>query len=165
MLKDVYKQSMSEGYVGNISDNIDDKVSSSWQDQLEVLTKERETCRLILLKLLVSIAENLRHTPEILSQLAEDEHVEVRIAVADNVHTSAETLKVLAGDACADVRYAIAENHNIPTVVLMELTQDDNPYVALRAEKTLRRLQSGKVLFGGFGTSTAVRAFRAASAF
>ena len=155
MLRDVYKQNMSDGYVSNISNGCDTS---------EPLTIESEMCRSILLKLLVGIAENLRHAPEALSQLAEDEHVEVRIAVADNVYTAVETLQVLTRDPHADVRYAMAENHNIPTSVLTELTQDDNPYVASRAEKTLNRVASGQILFGEFGARDSMRSYRAAAA-
>ncbi len=45
-------------------------------------------------------------------------------------------------DTNPDVRYALAENHNISRVVLTRLSEDPNPYVAYRANKTLRRLST-----------------------
>ena len=51
-----------------------------------------------------------------------------------------KTLITLAQDLNVDVRYAIAENHNIHADVLNILLDDDNPFVAHRAQKTVRAL-------------------------
>jgi hypothetical protein len=45
----------------------------------------------------------------------------------------------LAHDPDVDVRYCLAENNNMPSPVLSELTRDENPYVASRAQDTLGR--------------------------
>lgn len=89
----------------------------------------------------VAAAENGSTTDEVLSKLARHEHTDVRIAVADNPHASAEILALLAMDESVDVRYSLAENHNIPVSVLSILCSDENPYVAYRANKTLKRLR------------------------
>jgi hypothetical protein len=60
-----------------------------------------------------------------------------------------DALMCLAHDPSADVRYGLAANHNIADEVLTELTKDDNPYVWLRAQRTLtrkRRAENSAVL-------------------
>jgi len=48
----------------------------------------------------------------------------------------------LACDSSPDLRYAMSENHNIHKDVLNLLADDDNPFVAHRARKTLERLKA-----------------------
>ncbi|MFX9688500.1 hypothetical protein ABTO93_20100, partial [Acinetobacter baumannii] len=55
-----------------------------------------------------------------------------------------------------DVRFAIAENHNADEEVLRMLTEDENPYVAHRAVKTLQRIEGGIVKHGDFAPRDAV---------
>jgi len=62
----------------------------------------------------------------------------------------AETLWALANDLCCDVRFALAENHNIDSDILATLAEDENPYVAWRARKTLKRLTIGSAISGNF---------------
>ena len=90
-------------------------------------------------QLLVAVVENIGDAPEVLAQMAEDKHPEVRTAVADNPAAAVDTLMALAHDPDADVRYCLAENNNLPSPVLSELTRDENPYVATRAQATLGR--------------------------
>lgn len=89
--------------------------------------------------LLVSVVENISGAPEVLSQMAADKHPEVRTAVADNPASPVGILMALAHEPDVDVRYSLAENHNMPSPVLSELTRDENPYVATRAQDTLGR--------------------------
>ena len=89
--------------------------------------------------LLGAVVENIGEAPEILSQMAADKHPEVRTAVADNPASPVGTLMALAHDPDVDVRYSLAENNNMPSPVLSELTRDENPYVATRAQDTLGR--------------------------
>jgi hypothetical protein len=86
-------------------------------------------------------AENASTPVEILEMLAESCNIEVRMAVADNPAASVDTMMLLAEDTNADLRYQIAENHNIDKSVLKLLTDDSHPYVAHRAQKTLKRLE------------------------
>jgi hypothetical protein len=94
-------------------------------------------------------AENASTPIDILAMLAESCNVEVRIAVADNQSTSTDTMMMLAQDESADLRYQLAENHNIDESVLQLLADDSHPYVAYRAQKTLKRirLQDGATIF------------------
>jgi len=89
-----------------------------------------------------TIAEHADTSSYVLGVLASHADVDVRELVADHLSTLPETIKLLAKDTSVDLRYAIAENHNIDEDVLMMLTEDDNPFVAHRARKTLKRLQN-----------------------
>jgi hypothetical protein len=100
-------------------------------------------------RLLSQIAETIDN-PSLLAALARHECAHVRAAVADNVHTYLETLSALTSDTDADVRYAVAENHNIPLAILERLSEDENPYVASRAQRTMARLNSPEVHVGNF---------------
>jgi hypothetical protein len=88
----------------------------------------------------VRIAENAAASQSVLAQLARDCCSEVRVAVADNLNTPLESLWDLVADEDVDVRYTLAENHQIPISLLMKLSEDDHPYVAFRARRTLDRL-------------------------
>jgi hypothetical protein len=100
-------------------------------------------------RLLSQIAETIDN-PSMLAALARHECAQVRAAVADNVHTYLETLTSLTSDADADVRYAVAENHNIPIAILERLSEDENPYVASRAQRTIARMCRAEVHVGNF---------------
>jgi hypothetical protein len=78
----------------------------------------------------------------VLERLAVHPNADVRAAVAENENTPLYTVWALAKDADADVRYQLAENHNLPLALLRSMTNDENPYVACRAQKTYDRLQS-----------------------
>lgn len=90
--------------------------------------------------LLERIAENPRAHQTTLSRLANHENTQVRAAVAENLNASLTTLWRLARDISADVRIRLAESYTVPIAVLRVLVTDENPYVQMRAEKTLKRL-------------------------
>jgi len=59
---------------------------------------------------------------------------------------STDVIWMLIDDPNADVRFCLAENYNIDEEMLEKLAQDENPYVAHRANKTLTRLRPTKVV-------------------
>jgi hypothetical protein len=101
--------------------------------------------------------QHLQAQAEVLAELGEhwqptiflDEN-ECKIALADDSNTELETLWQLVEDPSEDVRYALAENHNVAEVILEALAVDENPFVAWRAQKTLRRISTPAVLHGRF---------------
>ncbi len=107
---------------------------------------------------LVKVAETA-DAPTVLAELAGEARREVRMAVADNVHTPCRVKAALANDNDVDIRYALAENHGTPLEILMSLQDDQNPYVAERAKKTLERLQMKHLLKGAFA-ATPIKKFR-----
>ena len=96
--------------------------------------------------LLERIAEHPRAHPGTLTRLANHSTPEVRAAVGDNPNTPIEVLWQLAADESPDVRFSLAENPHTDYEILRHLFADDNPYVAYRAQKTLSRLQSDKLI-------------------
>jgi len=96
------------------------------------------------------IAENPRCSADTLSRLAAHCSASVRVAVAENTNTVLDVLLGLVQDECVDVRYSIAENHSMPFGILESLVDDENPYVSMRARKTLSRLVENNVRRGNF---------------
>lgn len=90
---------------------------------------------------LVRLAEDSKTAPYILAKLAEHDNHEVRMAVADNDRAPYSAHRSLAQDPHDDVRYRVAENYHIRPDLLRMLMDDENPYVAVRAESTLARIQ------------------------
>lgn len=90
--------------------------------------------------LLEQIAEN-QSTPVItLSHLAGHHNERVRVAVSHNPRTPVEIIQTLVCDISADVRYALASNPLLPLQIIEDVCNDDNPYVASRAQQTYARL-------------------------
>ncbi len=84
---------------------------------------------------------------EILNRLATGHYeTQTRMDIGDHVNTPLEALLLLTEDENADVRFALAENHNIHENVLRLLSQDSNPYVAHRAQKTLARMEASAAI-------------------
>ena len=75
--------------------------------------------------------------------------IDARIDLTESC-ADAETLWALAHDPCCDVRFALAENHNIDCDILATLADDENPYVAWRARKTIKRLTVVSAITGNF---------------
>lgn len=99
-------------------------------------------CRHNDVKVRLHLAES-EHTPVgILLALCWDADPQVRLAVAENRNAHPYLVERAVFDTSVEVRYGLAENHNIPVTLLQRLSVDDNPYVALRAEKTLCRVRS-----------------------
>ena len=100
------------------------------------------------------IAENPRASAETLSKLATHCCAQVRAAVAENTNTLLDVLLGLVQDESVDVRYSIAENHGMPFGILESLVDDENPYVSMRARRTLTRLVENNVRRARFKIST-----------
>lgn len=91
-------------------------------------------------KVRMYLAEN-EHTPAgLLVALCWDADPQVRLAVAENRNAHPYLVERAVFDTSVEVRYGLAENHNIPVHLLQKLSLDDNPYVAMRAERTLHRV-------------------------
>lgn len=110
-----------------------------------ITNQSEQSSRSMSRRWLRKLAEDSSTPAEALRLLAIDTDNEVRCAVADHKNTPIDALWLLKNDTDADVRYALAENHNVMLELLETLTEDDNPYVASRAARTIRRLQGGIV--------------------
>jgi hypothetical protein len=99
-----------------------------------------------------AIAESIDEQSTTIDSMPSVQFSELQIAVADHPDTSADVLYELARNSNPDVRFAIAENHNADVELLRMLSEDDNPFVAARARKTLRRLTRGQCAQGDFST-------------
>ena len=51
---------------------------------------------------------------------------------------------ILLADSNADVRYRLAESYHLPKALLEMLADDQNPFVAARACKTLKRIEQSE---------------------
>lgn len=81
-------------------------------------------------------------TPRIaLHLLCRDRYPEV-LSAAENPSTPSFSVMALLDDESSDLRYALAENHNLPVSITSRLCNDENPYVACRAQKTMCRRSS-----------------------
>lgn len=94
----------------------------------------------------LSLAESPTATADILTELAMSSFPDVREAVGDHQLCPVSIRMMLADDEYIEVRFALAENHNMPFQVLEKLSQDENPYVAYRAERTMRRVLFDNVI-------------------
>lgn len=109
------------------------------------------------------IDEVVSHFEELFEHTKEEDNEESYtrwlLTVAEDANASEEILWLLVEDPHPDVRFCLAENYNIDTAILEALSEDENPYVAHRAQKTLMRLQSpaGKVVDQNFGTGESNR--------
>ncbi len=90
--------------------------------------------------ILERIAEHPRVSPYTLAMLAESEHHEVRIAVAENRSTPYSVQNKLAYDDHEDVRYRLAESPHMRLSILAILEMDENPYISMRATKTMEKI-------------------------
>ena len=97
-------------------------------------------------EVLERVAEN-PHTPtDTLARLAWDSSPSVRSSVAENENTPVESFWLLAFDDCIDVRYMVAESAHVPEEILKRLIEDENPYVALRAQTTVEKIKSNSAI-------------------
>lgn len=74
---------------------------------------------------------------ELLRILALDEDADVRLAVAERGDLSSQLQTILCLDKSPDIRFVIAEDPATAVSILRRLSQDENPYVAHRAQRTL----------------------------
>ncbi|MBX3151795.1 HEAT repeat domain-containing protein [Candidatus Obscuribacterales bacterium] len=86
------------------------------------------------------VAENASTPTSVLLRLLDDENADVRLSLSYNPSLPRMFLKQLATSDSADVRFGLAENPLLSPCILETLAVDENPYVALRAEQTLSRL-------------------------
>jgi hypothetical protein len=89
------------------------------------------------------VAEHPNSPQDVLKILAKDQHPDVRAAVGEHPSAPAEILERLVADLSVDVRYVLAESPSIPGHLLQKLAADENPYVSVRAQRTLRSLTQG----------------------
>jgi hypothetical protein len=103
------------------------------------------------------IDELLHHFEELFELTKADDNKESYdrwlLAVAEEATASDEILWLLVEDENPDVRFCLAENYNIDPKMLHKLSEDENPYVASRAQKTMVRLQNStaRVVDRNFG--------------
>lgn len=90
--------------------------------------------------LLEQLAENPAAPLHTLAHLAGHANERIRMAVSHNPKTPIEIIHTLTCDVSADVRYALASNPLLPLEVIQDICQDENPYVAARAQQTYGRL-------------------------
>lgn len=105
---------------------------------LELLAQRTECA------VLERVAENPNTSFHTLAQLAKSVYAEVRAAIADNPRAR-DMLFILATDHHPDVRYRVAENARSPSGLLKQLCEDENPYVAYRAQATINRRRGAAV--------------------
>lgn len=91
------------------------------------------------ISLLERVAEHPCTPPDTMVKLSRHPASEVRIALGNNPRCLIWLICKLCHDSDVDVRYSLAENPNMPIEVLQRLSADDNPYVAVRARRTLMR--------------------------
>ncbi|MBP9093263.1 hypothetical protein KBI23_19735 [bacterium] len=107
-----------------------------------ITTTEKSTCKRQLSEEYIA-ANNL--TPvSTLAILSKSSKLEIKLAVAENRSTSLCTLLEMARNDDADLRFSMAENANLPIAVLTLLSEDDNPYISCRAERTLCLIRKGR---------------------
>ncbi len=90
--------------------------------------------------LLERIGEHPRAHSTTLARLAVHSDSQVRASVAENLNASMKTIWNLVRDPSPDVRLRLAESYTVPIAILRVLAEDENPYVASRAQTTLLRL-------------------------
>lgn len=78
----------------------------------------------------------------VLTELCKHPSEIVRAQVADNPNTPQESILELVQDESADVRLSLAECYHLGVSILEILVDDENPYVADRAQTTLQRLKA-----------------------
>lgn len=109
------------------------------------------------------VEEVLNHFEELFQHKKEEDNQESYtrwlLSVAEEANASDDILWLLVEDPNPDVRFCLAENYSIDAAMLELLREDENPYVAHRAQQTLTRLQSpaGKVVDRDFGTGETTR--------
>jgi hypothetical protein len=88
------------------------------------------------------VAENPNSPRDVLAHLAKDPVSEIRAAVAVNPACPKKLRTNIAKDEDASVRWVIAEDPHTDPELLRELADDTNPYVSVRAKKTLDALEN-----------------------
>ncbi len=102
------------------------------------------------------LEENFQQIEELFQPSLEEQNQESYtrwlLSVAETVNESDDTLWLLVEDSNPDVRFCLAENYDLNQSILVALSDDENPYVAHRAQQTLTRLRTtGRVVDRIFG--------------
>lgn len=101
----------------------------------------RTTCT----RTLERIAANPKTALQTLEDLLEHPEQTVRAAIAGRENLQDSLVWCLVADKSADVRLTLAESPLLPKLILALLAQDENPFVADRAQASLRRSHVGSV--------------------
>ncbi len=117
-----------------------------------------DTSDLPINELLSEVDEVLSHFEEMFEHKEEENeesYTRWLLSMAEEADATVDILWMLVEDQNPDVRFCLAENYNLDATMLEKLSEDENPYVAHRAQKTLMRMQSpaGKVVDRDFGGS------------
>jgi hypothetical protein len=72
---------------------------------------------------------------------------DIKALLTECTSLPAEMFALLASGEDLDIKYGVAENYACPLHILARLAEDENPYVAHRASKTLNRLHDSGVQF------------------
>jgi hypothetical protein len=86
------------------------------------------------------VAQNPASPPQLMLILLNDPAADVRVGLSENPKAPFFILQRLVIDEDIHVRYDMAENRHMPEILLRRLMDDDNPYVALRASRTVNAL-------------------------
>jgi hypothetical protein len=109
------------------------------------------------------VAENRNTHASTLARLAMTGDDTVRMGICENPSAPELVLLSLTRDPHVDVRYALAENVHAPVSVIELLSLDENPYIASRANRTLKVLRPAEVLAPDFSRVARRRIGRASS--
>jgi hypothetical protein len=142
--------SISDNNIQSIQTHfLDSADKDSWLKANDPATPRQvleKMARIAPVSLLERIASNPGSGCDLLMRLAVHEDESIRVAVAENPSAHLYVHWVLSSDSHADVRYALACNYEVPAKVLEVLINDENPYVAYRAQQTYCVQQSQNVV-------------------
>ena len=109
------------------------RAETSVQDLFELALDMDQSIR-------VRVAQNPAAPPQLMLLLLNDPAAEVRTGLAENPKVPFFILEKLVIDEDIQVRFDMAENGHMPEIILRRLLDDDNPYVAVRASRTMNAL-------------------------
>ena len=95
------------------------------------------------LKVRKRVAENPSSCLATLYRLLFDSEADVRLSLSYNQYVPEFFIEHLVYDPDDDVRFALAENSRLTQELLTILVNDENPYVASRASKSLKQTCCG----------------------
>lgn len=87
------------------------------------------------------LAQDENTSISLLSELVREANIKVKEALLDNPCLPSFISYDLAKDESPDIRFELASNPYTTGGILRMLVNDENPYVASRAERTLERIK------------------------